>query len=1305
METHPRWTSNGYIVGQYPTMRVPSNSQLRVEVGFLKGATGSDGATFEVWFVDESQRKHLILSRRARYDGRLDQIVKDLNFLAGKRGRFSLYVNAGPSSAQDWAVWAVARIETAPLRRVEYEGISPSWSPDGSQIAFSKREDGSRFYRIYIASVATGESRVATKIPPPSGTSEMRPSWSPDGTKIVYEHMKVIEVDHAGNDYSLWTLDVESGTAQLLLEVGRLAPGIPTPPGFPDEYGYGWATSPSPFWTRTYAGSIRIVASDPLDPAVVNKRYSYRFDIIGGAPPYTLEIGGLPAGISYIYTEGRGGWLRGIPTRAGVYAVKFSVKDSKGLTAQKTCKLVVYSETARIGMRWPWPGDEYFVLATVEKPFEFNVTTTLYGGVPPYTIEFTELPEWAKALGGKIFGKPGKGQGGAYTVGFAVTDSIGARNTFVFEIFVLYPIYRHITVLDAYSMPRSPPYSAEWVAYVSDAELLGDLGAPEPEYITSPLAYLKGVGGFGYSWIKEERYKNLEIREMYLEVVRGGETLRIEDKPTVRRWGDHEVLLSGFKPVDRDTIFIDSDPPLQRVSGQLALAIRTRGGQTATLRDTIYVYRSAYRAVHGFSFPNFGTPPEPPDTPYLYPSWARSYFGDDDFCVEEQISEWLFPGIRELIEIFTDCAPDPIAMLFLEHLYKGAAKGGNCYGMSLLSLRAREGNLDYSHRSRSDESWSRPYFMRAWELPLEQFKDPLLEYYGSSAPRDDIGVGGVATGDSYDTINILQGANLEMDHLVHGIDKIILGGRFNPLAPAVGAAAYNKPSWLVHLWTKNLYNDIKANLRKRGAHRDVEGFEESTRYAPMIVIMINSFEEAHAVVAYDMVDVGDRAYILIYDPDQPFDPSDPDDGKLSYILIDKSKDWEWTWSFPYFGWSGGYIWAEPYSLVGREAEPNFPSIDDLPEFLSRIPQGLGVLIAWLNDIIAGSAHVDQVTNGEGLSLYTEDGRINLDPRTSVTGMVFLPAGKGRHARKVYILVRNDSYNFEVKGDKRGAYYLGFTQGRLFMLANTTSSEGSRDSLLLDPLDSKFTFIPLTEDKPVGIFVDRFYGRKRLREIYIELSSVFQGRGVSVTTEDDNSVITLRNLGPASRLKIVLRRATPSEFQEVVYDNLRIGEGETWNVKPQWEDLLKEAGVDVDSDSDGKWDISTVLEKEPPKIKKIALTPEAPGWGDEVTVSALITDEGSGIRKIVLCYSTDGGKSWAQEEMRLVEDGKYEGRVPGQMVGVEVVYYIKALDNSGNTAVSAKQSYKVGISLWVMGAVVALIALVVIVLVVLRRRRK
>jgi len=110
LETHPQWVDLGWIQGIYPQLTVPTNAKLNVTVGFLKGATNTDGVIFRVYFR-QGQTQQTLLEQKALYDNKLDTISIDLSSIAGKMGNFILYVNAFKGSGQDWAVWASATIE------------------------------------------------------------------------------------------------------------------------------------------------------------------------------------------------------------------------------------------------------------------------------------------------------------------------------------------------------------------------------------------------------------------------------------------------------------------------------------------------------------------------------------------------------------------------------------------------------------------------------------------------------------------------------------------------------------------------------------------------------------------------------------------------------------------------------------------------------------------------------------------------------------------------------------------------------------------------------------------------------------------------------------------------------------------------------------------------------------------------------------------------------------------------------------------------------------------------------------------
>ena len=111
LETHPRWTNSGWVAGIYSSnITIPDGAKFTAKIGFIKGATATDGVKFAIRFYYESTAYTYDLINAA-YDGVLDDLNIDLSLLYGKTGQIQLLVSTGgSSSAQDWAVWVNPQI-------------------------------------------------------------------------------------------------------------------------------------------------------------------------------------------------------------------------------------------------------------------------------------------------------------------------------------------------------------------------------------------------------------------------------------------------------------------------------------------------------------------------------------------------------------------------------------------------------------------------------------------------------------------------------------------------------------------------------------------------------------------------------------------------------------------------------------------------------------------------------------------------------------------------------------------------------------------------------------------------------------------------------------------------------------------------------------------------------------------------------------------------------------------------------------------------------------------------------------------
>lgn len=104
-----------------------------------------------------------------------------------------------------------------PLTSFEGIELNPSWSPDGSQIAFQSSLAGNT--DIYTKSRGEGAVHNVTNSP----YDEWRPSWSPDGRRIAY-------LSDRGNGTTLFSVPASGGAERPIVNtnipISKLAPAI-----------------------------------------------------------------------------------------------------------------------------------------------------------------------------------------------------------------------------------------------------------------------------------------------------------------------------------------------------------------------------------------------------------------------------------------------------------------------------------------------------------------------------------------------------------------------------------------------------------------------------------------------------------------------------------------------------------------------------------------------------------------------------------------------------------------------------------------------------------------------------------------------------------------------------------------------------------------------------------------------------------------------------------------------------------------------------------------------------------------------
>lgn len=116
LRTHPKWVNNGTIKGWLPWVQLNGTGTFKASVGFLNGALGTDGVTFQVWVhfhIGGVEKWVPAIQQHKNYTGQLQEISADLSKWPNQAISIELRVDAGPSSGKDWAAWINPRIEIA----------------------------------------------------------------------------------------------------------------------------------------------------------------------------------------------------------------------------------------------------------------------------------------------------------------------------------------------------------------------------------------------------------------------------------------------------------------------------------------------------------------------------------------------------------------------------------------------------------------------------------------------------------------------------------------------------------------------------------------------------------------------------------------------------------------------------------------------------------------------------------------------------------------------------------------------------------------------------------------------------------------------------------------------------------------------------------------------------------------------------------------------------------------------------------------------------------------------------------------
>lgn len=187
---------------------MPAISRQRDKIAFISDVTGNPDL-FLLSFSTESGaigKPQQIFSAKQATQGSptFSPEGERIAFVSNKAGSPRVYVIDVPEPGA-----SLKNIKATLISKQNRESTAPSWSPDGTKIAYCSRQQGDR--QIWIYDFRTGQEKQVTKGP---GNKE-NPSWAPNSLHLVFN-----TADRDRNDIHIISLN-ESESVKITSSKGQ----------------------------------------------------------------------------------------------------------------------------------------------------------------------------------------------------------------------------------------------------------------------------------------------------------------------------------------------------------------------------------------------------------------------------------------------------------------------------------------------------------------------------------------------------------------------------------------------------------------------------------------------------------------------------------------------------------------------------------------------------------------------------------------------------------------------------------------------------------------------------------------------------------------------------------------------------------------------------------------------------------------------------------------------------------------------------------------------------------------------------
>lgn len=176
------------------------------------------------------------------------------------------------------------------------DDFSPTWSPDGTEIAFISTRDDPKGEIYKMKADGSDEARLTN-----NSSTDRNPAWSPDGTKIVFQ----TNGGDGGNNWNIWVMDAD-GNNQTPLTTG--SPQKQEPTWSPSGSKIAFRAGPDPGGNQLYTmnpdGTGQTLL--PSSPLPFNT-YSPDWSPDGQKLAFAGSVPGSPIQIYVVNGDGSGG--------------------------------------------------------------------------------------------------------------------------------------------------------------------------------------------------------------------------------------------------------------------------------------------------------------------------------------------------------------------------------------------------------------------------------------------------------------------------------------------------------------------------------------------------------------------------------------------------------------------------------------------------------------------------------------------------------------------------------------------------------------------------------------------------------------------------------------------------------------------------------------------------------------------------------------------------------------------------------------------------------------------------------------